>query len=403
MDLKSGYPYSLVRNGIPFDYPLLTKNLKTSVAIIGGGISGALMAYNLTKAGIDCAVLDRRTIGLGSSVASTSLLQYEIDTPLNELIQKIGRKNAIRAYQLCGDSINTLSGISRKIGFEHFTYRKSLYYAAAPKDVAMLRDELLARREAGFEVDLLGSREIKKLYGFGSEAALLSGLAAQTDAYLMSHALHQHNLHFGALVFDRTEISNFDHRRKSVVMKTDRGHTITARYVVFANGYEGQNYIEKKIVSLQSTYATVSGQRDNEDPVWYEDSLIWNTGKPYLYLRMTSDNRILIGGRDEHSYNPSKRDALVTRKATLLARDFRKLYPEIAFKPEFSWAGTFGSTPDSLPYIGEYPGRSNGFFALGYGGNGITFSVIAAEMITSIIKGKKHRDLELFSFNRKSL
>ena len=83
MNLITGYPYWLINSGLPTNYPKLEKSLKTDIVIIGGGISGALTAYYLTNAGLNCVVVDSRTIGLGSTCASTALLQYELDTPLS--------------------------------------------------------------------------------------------------------------------------------------------------------------------------------------------------------------------------------------------------------------------------------------------------------------------------------
>ena len=56
-----------------------------------------------------------------------------------------------------------------------------------------------------------------------------------------------------------------------------------------------------------------------------------------------------------------------------------KFFLIVQFKKEFAWSGTFGKTKDSLPYIGPYKKTPNTYYALGFGGNGITFSVIAAE------------------------
>ena len=84
----------------------------------------------------------------------------------------------------------------------------------------------------------------------------------------------------------------------------------------------------------------------------------------------------------------------------MLKKDFSKLFPEIELIPEFSWTGTFGSTKDALPYIGTYKKTPHTYYALGFGGNGITFSVIAAEIILDMIMGRKNKDASLFSFNR---
>ena len=128
--------------------------------------------------------------------------------------------------------------------------------------------------------------------------------------------------------------------------------------------------------------------------------MIWNTADPYLYVSTTYDNRVLVGGRDENFSDPIARDKLLKRKTTQLSNDINKMFPDLDFKSEFSWTGTFGTTKDGLPYIGEYSRLPNSYFALGFGGNGITFSLIAAEMIRDLILGKDNKDGHLFSFDR---
>jgi glycerol-3-phosphate dehydrogenase len=63
MDLKSGYPYWLVKNGLLNTYPSLHQDITCDVAVIGGGITGALMAYHLVEAGVDTVVLDKANMG----------------------------------------------------------------------------------------------------------------------------------------------------------------------------------------------------------------------------------------------------------------------------------------------------------------------------------------------------
>ncbi len=181
---------------------------------------------------------------------------------------------------------------------------------------------------------------------------------------------------------------------------TEKGHSITANKIVNASGYEITEFINKKIVKLNSTYALASEHIQSPVPVWKDKTLLWNTADPYLYMRLTKDNRVIIGGRDEEFYNTSKRDKLIKKKTALLKKDFSKLFPDIELIPEFSWAGTFGSTKDALPYIGTYNKTPHTYYALGFGGNGITFSVIAAEIIRDMIIGGKNKDALLFSFDR---
>ncbi len=400
MNLKSGMPFWLIKEGLPHTFPKLDHDLETDVLIVGAGISGALVRYYLLKAGINCTTIDARTIGLGSTSASTSLLQYEIDTPLHQLIEMVGEKNAERAYQLCGKAILDLKNIAEELQFEDFKLRKSLFFAAYKKDVSMLEKEFEARKKAGFEVEFLQEKEVKKQFGFEAPAAILSSLAAETNAYTFSHELLQYKGKSKKLnIFDRTPITKIDTKSNGIIATTENGYTIKANKIVYATGYEVVDFIDKKIVNLLSTYAVVSEQF-NEKNFWKDEVLIWNTANPYLYLRTTSDNRILIGGRDEEFHNPKKRDELIEKKADQLVGDFEKLFPKINFKKEFSWTGTFGSTKDGLPYIGKYKPLPNSYFALGFGGNGITFSLIAAEIIRDEILGKNNPDAAIFSFDR---
>lgn len=401
MTLKAGYPFWLIKDGLPFTFPKLDKNIDTHVAIIGAGISGALVRYHLINAGIDCVTIDARTIGLGSTSASTSLLQYEIDVPLYELSNKIGKEKAERAYQLCSEAIDKIGKIVKDRGVDYFEKKKSLFYAAYKKDVKWLKEEYEARKAAGFKVRYLEADELMKEFGFEGYGAILSEQAAQTNAYMLTHCLLQHKHKKGKAndIFDRTEITDIKHNKDGVVLKTESGYTITAKKLVYATGYEVVDFIDKKIVDLLSTYAVISEQY-NERDFWKDDVLIWNTADPYLYMRTTPDNRVLVGGRDVDFSDPNKRDKLMKQKTKQLTADVNEMFPHLKFKPEFAWTGTFGSTKDGLPYIGPYDKLPNSYFALGFGGNGITFSLIAAEIITDLILGKENKDLELFSFDR---
>lgn len=399
MDLKSGLPYSLIKNGLPYEYPKLTEDIRTGVAIVGCGISGALTAFYLIEAGIDCVTVDARSIGLGSTCASTSLLQYEIDVMLHRLGGQIGMEAAVTSYRLCAESINTLGNIAVKIGLQNFRFCPSVYFAAEENHTDSLKKECETRKKAGFAVSYLQAEEVQERYGFKAPGAIVSQLAAKTDAYEMTHGLHRHNLQKGTRIYDRTEITEISHMAHAVRLTTADGCQIHAKKIVYATGYEVTEMLHKKIVKLQNTYACISEPLTDNLPFWKDDALLWNTADPYLYIRTTPDRRIIIGGHDD-GCGAKRSERRVASKAEKLGKDFRKLFPHIEFKTEFSWAGVFGSTKDGLPYIGTHPGYPNGYFALGFGGNGITFSVIAAEMIRDACLGKPNPNIRLFSFDR---
>jgi glycine/D-amino acid oxidase-like deaminating enzyme len=90
---------------------------------------------------------------------------------------------------------------------------------------------------------------------------------------------------------------------------------------------------------------------------------------------------------------------LAAKTKTLVART-NELLPDIEFEPAFAWTGTFGETEDGLPYIGAHPEWPNTDVALCYGGNGITYGALAAEIIRDSLCGRRNTDAELFRFDR---
>ncbi|MEJ0057002.1 MAG: FAD-dependent oxidoreductase [Bacteroidota bacterium] len=400
MDLRSHNPFWLLNSGIIATYPSLRADKKTEVVIMGAGITGALVAWHLCKKGFRVIIVDKRHVGMGSTAASTALLQYEIDTPMSELALKIGEQKAARSYALCIKTIHDLDRICH--GFQtdvDFRLKESFQYASSIADARELEKEFALRKKHGIDIQWLTSEEVKKKFGFHAPAGVLSREGAQVDAYKLTHALLAQAMKWGLVIYDSTEVVSIGHHRKKVILSTNDGFKITAGHLVIACGYESQKYIPQKIEKFNSTYAIVSEPLANKN-LWYHNCLIWETATPYLYLRTTSDNRILIGGKDDPISDPKRRDENLARKVKTLEKAFARLFPQHTFKTDFQWAGTFASTKDGLPYIGSVPSRANTSFALGFGGNGITFSVLAAQLILDKLLGKVNKDAALFAFNR---
>lgn len=400
MNLYDQQPYWLMKNGIVSSYPSLNKNLAVDVAIMGAGISAALTAWRLLDSGLSVAVFDRRHAGMGSTAASTAFLQYEIDTPLIDLCGLVGEERAVKSYALCRKAIYDIGDICKSLRPEFgFGLRPSTQYASFKKHVIKLKQEYELRKKHGFNVEWMEESDLRKTFGFEAPGAIFSEDGGEVDAYLLTHALLNDFQRSGHQVFNNTEIKHIDHGKHGIKLHTGNDHTITAKKLVIACGYESLKYVPKKIADIYSTYALVSEPLP-EKYFWHRNSLVWETAVPYLYFRVVSENRILIGGRDDPYHHPHIAPSIIRKKAEQLTHAFLKKLPHIPLKPDFSWAGAFAITKDSLPYIGPIPEIPNTYFALGFGGNGITFSVIAAGIIRDMILGKKNEDGAIFSFNR---
>lgn len=401
MDLKSNEPFWLVKNGILSSYPSLKNDENCDVLIIGGGITGSLIAHQMIKDGYKTMLIDKREIANGSTSATTSMLQYEIDVPLYELAEMIGEKGAAESYKACSKSIDDLEKISDEIkSTAGFQRKKSLYFATKKKDVSWLKKEFAARKSAGFKVKWLEAEEIQKKYGFEKTyGGILSVQGASLDAFIFAHELLKYNAAKGLKIYDKTEMKSVKYHSDFNEVFTAENIRIRTKKIIYCIGYESKNLIKEDFVQLKSTFATVS----EIDPVKLKNldkTLFWNTDKPYLYMRTTDDNRLLIGGGDEDFQDPGKRDELIGKKEKEILKNLNKVLPDYKFYTDFSWAGTFGETKDGLPYIGEHKKFKNSYFVLGFGGNGITFSVTGMEMASAFMKSKKHPLTEYFKFGR---
>jgi glycine/D-amino acid oxidase-like deaminating enzyme len=401
MDLTSGTPLWPTVDGLPAVYPPLQRDRRCDLAIVGGGITGALVAHRFARAGISTVLLEADEIAHGSTAATTALIQYEIDTHLIDLIDRVGADHAVRSYRLCLDAVRSIGDLARA-GDDDCAWRstRSLYLASRRRDGAVLEREWLARRSAGIEVELLDERDIRNRFSFTGPAALLSPLAGELDAYRLTHKLLAEARAAGLEVYDRTRVTAYTSTNDGVELRTDSGVRIRARRVVFATGYETPEFLDRKIVLLHSTFALATAPVARFDG-WSEDRcLIWETARPYFYARTTGDGRVVMGGADRPFATAHNRQRLLARQTARLEDRFARLFPAIPCDVDWRWGGTFGESRDGLPYIGSVRQFPHGYFALGYGGNGITFSWIAANLLLDRFLERPNRDAELFGFER---
>lgn len=407
MDLRSGQCFWPLKNGLLGVYPALARDVRCDVVVVGAGITGALVAHRLAGAGVDFVVLDGRDVGWGSTLASTSILQYEIDVPLHKLAAQIGEEEAARAYRLCLGAIDRLDRLTGELADRcDFEWKPSLYLASRKSDLSDLEREYRARAAAGIQVELLTKAQLAACSSLTAPGAIRSAAAAQVDAYRLTHALLADRsgragggVAGGIRVFDRTKVERYEHGPDGVAAVTDRGPIVRAKTIVFATGYESQSLLRERVVELKSTYALATEPID-EFAGWPDRCIIWETARPYYYLRTTPDGRAMIGGEDEPFRDPERRDRLIPAKRETLMARFAEMFPAIQTEPAYTWAGTFGETKDGLAYIGATPEYDGALFALGFGGNGMTFSVIAADVILDLYEGRESRDAGLFRFGR---
>src|SRR5437016_1281511 len=108
MDLHTGTPFWPLRDGLPATYPALHEDLSADLAVIGAGITGALVADRFSRAGIDVVVVDKDDVAGGSSAATSGLLLYDTDSSFAQLTARMGETTAARVYRLGLEAIDTI-------------------------------------------------------------------------------------------------------------------------------------------------------------------------------------------------------------------------------------------------------------------------------------------------------
>ncbi len=375
----------------------LRRPLQCDVAIVGAGISGAFMAEALSRHYGRVVVLDRRAPAMGSTHASTAMLQYEIDTPLTELSDMIGHPKAARAWRR---SFAATQGLIRLVRDEKipcgFEDRSALYLAGDEMGGRGMEKEARARRRAGLDCEFLSGRELKARYGIARTGAIFSDRVAVADPVALARGLLRRARARGAKIFAPCEVHDVMGAARGVMLDAG-GWFVEAKAAVFCTGYEVLKGLPDQHTEITSSWAAATAPHADY-PAWLDQTLVWEAASPYLYLRTGAQGQLIVGGEDADLDSPSYRAGTLGLKAKKLAQKTSRLLPGLKPKWTHVWAGAFGESSDGLPIIGAVPGMPHCFAVMGFGGNGTVYSMLAAQLMPGLLKGRPAKDAELFAF-----
>jgi len=379
----------------------LTENLRCDVAIVGGGITGALLAEHLTAIELDVVLIDREQEGLGSTAASTAMLQWEIDLSLRDLSALYGFELAAQIYRLSAKSVAGLAALVRSHALPcRFAPRRSIYLSAGEAGPRELRDEAELRGRAGLPGDFVEQRALLDSFGFNRPAAIVSPGSAEADPLRLCHALIEVASRRGARLI-RDEALAFDGTARSAGVRLASGHVIEAAHVVLATGYVMPEIVPANLHRISSSWA-IATVPQSAPVLWPGRALVWEASEDYCYCRTTAENRIVFGGEDEAFSDPERRETLGPRKRQALLDRLHALIPQASLELDFFWSGAFGETEDGLPLIGRVPGHPRLLAAYGYGGNGISFSFLASRVVGDLVRDREQRWFRAFAIDRTS-
>jgi glycine/D-amino acid oxidase-like deaminating enzyme len=321
--LRTAHPYWIDRTDareIP-RYRSLRGETRVDVAIVGGGITGAVIAWVLAAEGLSVAVVEAHRIGRGSTLASTALLMQEPDEDVLGLRQRYGASIARRLWKMSRDASLLFIELIEQLRIRcELEPRDSIYFTLDQH--ARLRHEHKLRRQAGFGGQWLGEAELRRVANIDGSGIRTTG-DAQVDPYKVCLGFVEAAERSGATIFEHTPAQRVEGRQGDMSIKTPQGR-LTADSVIIATGFATPEFRPLAArFHMRHTYVLVTSKLSPRlrHRIGLSNVMLWDTNRPYHYARWTNDHRLMLGGGDRPQVRgPQRRRAL--REGTRDVKDY---------------------------------------------------------------------------------
>lgn len=359
------------------------------VVIVGGGITGISTALSLQEAGKKCLVLEKEILGFGTTGGTTAHLNTLLDTPYTTIQKnfseddaKLTAKAAQEALRLIHERVNRFA-ISCA-----YKEQQAFLYAQNEEQEEELEEIAKASEAAG--IDLTYTTEIPFPIPF-TKAIQVNGQASFSPIHYL-YGIAKAFEKAGGTIVEHCRVTGVD-ETEPLKITTDTG-TFKARDLIYATHIPpGVNLLHLRCTPYRS-YAMAVTLQDDE----YPDGLSYDMVDPYHYFRCQEINGkkyLIAGGKDHKTGHEENTRHLFEMLEAVVHRYFN--VKEIAYR----WSSQYYEPSDGLPYIGHLPGHpQNIYVATGFGGNGMTYSNVAAITLTGLLTGSDDRYVKLFNPNR---
>ena len=385
-------------------FPPLRGRHDAEVVVIGGGITGCLAGQRLARAGIRVVVLEGERVGRGSTAASTALIMQEPDVDFRDLASRYGDARTRRIWMRSRHSLRGFTSLLKRNRIAaSLEATPSVYWTSDPVSAKDLERESSRRRRARLRAKWLSADGLHQLTGISGAGGILTPGNALVDPYRACIGVADSAVDAGARIFEHSPARRVTGGRTGVRVALERGEVL-ADWAIIATGYATPEF--KPLAGrfrMTTTYviATPPIAAATRRRMGLGRVMLWDTEVPYHYARWTPDRRLILGGEDEPRRHVRNRHAALERHATSLTSHLVSLFPVLeGTKPEYAWEGLFATSPDGLPYIGPHRRYPRQLFALGYGGNGMTFGYMAGEILQRYVLEKETEEDRFYGFSR---
>lgn len=374
-----------MRDSEPIPASPLIDDGEADVVVIGGGIAGLSIAYELSRHGRAVILIDRGEVGWGMTARTTAHLASELDDFYHELIKLHGVDQARLYHQSQVAAINRVETIIGEAGIDcDFARIDGYLTAASPGHQELLQREYDACREIGADVEWV---ERAPVPGADTGRALRFPQQARFHPLKYLHGLANAITSAGSRLCSDSAFVSGDELDEGVEIRIERGQKIRARAAVFATNSPVNDKVAIHTKQLPMRTYAIAGKVSRGS---IEDALVWDTLEAYHYVRLQpldpAHDLLIVGGEDHRSGEANDMDERLAR----LERWTRDRYPVFA-GADYRWSGQVLEPVDYLPFSGRNPGSRNIYIHSGDSGQGITNGVAGSLTILPLLLGEDSR------------
>jgi sarcosine oxidase, subunit beta len=371
---------------------------RTDVVVIGAGVTGCSIAYQLAKRGKQVTVFDTRGICSGASGRNGGMTGS--GSPLHTAAGKA-------VYALASENFSMLQEELARELHDGFSLRITggLDIATNEEQAEYLRKAVTAQQEHGVAVDWLDQKQVKDLVPVVSDA-ILGAKHSRNNGHLwpfqLVHALARGARNYSATFFTHTPVRRILYENgRAAGVEIDAGIVEAASVVVATNAWTPQLLPDLP----QGALVPARGQILVTQPVGPVLPMPFSTNWDKEYGRQTHSGQILCGGFrrldiDEGlgHYTEYVHPPAISGIAGCLST----IFPRISsLRVVRAWAGIMGFTADGLPLIGRYGDVDDLFVAAGFNGGGFSWGAATGKAVAQLIcNGRSTLDLDPFDPNR---
>ncbi|MDF2940710.1 MAG: oxidoreductase [Gammaproteobacteria bacterium] len=364
----------------------LNEDAETDVCIVGGGIAGLSIAYQLVLAGKKVIVLERRKVGDGETGNTSAHLSYALDDRFYEIEKMHGKDKAKLAAQSHKEAIDWIEQViqTEQIDCEFKRIPGLLFTLDSNK--TELNKEYGAAHRVGIKVEFLKEKELGKSLVFHNQARF------HPKKYL--RGLAEAILRLGGNIYEQSAVMKIDHSKNEVILENNK--KVKASYIVTATNAQMFSGLSMHF-KIEPNRSYVVGLKIPKNSI--KDALYWDTADPYHYVRIEEYDEasdILIVGGEDHRVGLSPKGNPFLRLQAWAKSCFPIANAEIVYQ----WSGQILEPVDYMAYIGRNPKNDKAFMVTGDSGNGLTHGTIAGMLISDLILTGHNQYEALYKVNR---